>query len=762
VATAPVMPEMGEEDAEQMQAPTPFESLSDEAKAGLQELLRQALKEDPTGRRNHVRDAWKLRLYCKGRQQIWYDDKSFMYMGLEASGQQLPKHRAVFDITSPHKRSFVSILSENPTGINFVPDDLQKSVDVTSAKLAEKMRSRVDRAVQMKERQSKAAGYLCTDGLVLSWTRLDDKGKLNVTMHGVLEAKVPLYTEDKADWDYCIISRERNLWKAKASVDEATAKKITAGTDSATESQFERYARLNIVSGKIGSSAESLKSLVTEHYGWIDPCRYQKLSAEVEEELEKLYPEGVCIHAYGDVVVGATAENMDCLAVEHPVDGEGQVRPALLSGVPDIQDAYNDIKNQLLELVEFGAPAGWFNSNAVDPEAVSEQRAEPGVWHPMALASGQDIRSQVMQEDPVQISQQVVMQLDALKQDAEFTTGDFPSLYGGDTPGQDTVGVNKLLNNQAKGQLGPAWAALQRLFSKIYPVAIILMVKTSGDGDIAVGGMNGAESFNPATILDGNFGCNPDQDSSFPETTADKRSSLQAVLGQLGQGAAGEAIVYAPDNLKLIKQLSGLKDLMIPGAEARDKQLWEIERMLNEPPIPDQSQMQEWEQDAQQAEQQGQQPPPFPMTSSIPIGKRDYHQAELDKVQEWLSSTACREEQQKGNVQGIQNVNLHADAHEAAIQAAAPAPQFKPPNISVTAKVDDPSTISKILAMDGVQSNPQDIAASQVPAQQQQAADTQHKAAQAQHQAVLAAKEFVAPVKSIPSPTAPSKIAVRE
>jgi hypothetical protein len=53
-----------------------------------------------------------------------------------------------------------------------------------------------------------------------------------------------------------------------------------------------------------------------------------------------------------------------------------------------------------------------------------------------------------------------------------------------------------------------------------------------------------------------------------------------------------------------------------------------------------------------------------------------------------------------------------------------------------------------LLGEAGVQSNPQDIAASTLPEDQNKAADTQLKAASAQHKAVLAAKEAVAPVKS--------------
>jgi hypothetical protein len=162
--------------------------------------------------------------------------------------------------------------------------------------------------------------------------------------------------------------------------------------------------------------------------------------------------------------------------------------------------------------------------------------------------------------------------------------------------------------------------------------------------------------------------------------------------------------------------------------------------------------MPQYIQAVQQAQAQGQPPPPPPLKSSLDIGKYDFDQPEFDKCKEWLSSPACREEQRKGNLPGIQNVELHASLHEARLQqiAQANAPKAEPPRVTIglTGQVQDPNAISQILAKDGVQSSPQDISASTLPEDQNKAADTANKAASAQHKAVLAAKEAVAPVKS--------------
>jgi hypothetical protein len=293
------------------------------------------------------------------------------------------------------------------------------------------------------------------------------------------------------------------------------------------------------------------------------------------------------------------------------------------------------------------------------------------------------------------------------------------------------------------------------LFAGIYEIAIKLAAQMSPE-QIAIDSNAGNDKFDPQAILQGNWGCYPDTDSSFPESMADKRASLQNVLTQVGQ--ADPSLALQPDNLKLIKQYSGLSDLVIPGAEARDKQLEEIDQLLQEEPVPNTSDPQ-WRQAAQQAIATQTAPPEPAPTSSVPIGRYDFDQPEFDKCKEWLSSPACREEQRKGNFKGIQNVELHASLHEQRIQqkAQANAPKPEPPRISLTAQITDPGAVSQLLAMEGVQTSPEEIAASNLPEQQNTAADTQEKAATAQHKSVLAAKEAVTPVKSPNALPEPSK-----
>ena len=139
-------------------------------RAAVVDLVSQVLGEEKSGRRAEVREAWRERSFKDGIQHIWWDSNSFTWMLPQASGQDLPSYMDVYNIYTPHWRSFLSILSQNPPGVNFTPDDLSQSRDVTAATYAEKMRHRVDRLVHMKDRQAETARYFCTDGRTIHRT----------------------------------------------------------------------------------------------------------------------------------------------------------------------------------------------------------------------------------------------------------------------------------------------------------------------------------------------------------------------------------------------------------------------------------------------------------------------------------------------------------------------------------------------------------------------------------------------------------------
>ncbi len=759
--------------------------MSETVRVGLLELAKKVLDGEKSPRRAEVREAWKQRAFDADQQYLWWDARNYTMCSAEASGAELPMFMKVYNIFKPHKRSFVSILSANPPGVNFVPDDLQQSNDVTAAAYAEKMRHRVDRLVSTKDIQQQIAALFCTDGRTITWTRTVND-VLRVSVHGVLESRmVPFCANSLAELSAAALSREGDIHEMKAQWEDFADDIENEIGSGGADTNYERLARLNIIANNRGSGyADSLKGVATEHTVWLRPSRYPKKEnhKEVAEFLEK-FEDGVRLTVCGGALVECIGEKIeDALVVEWPSPGQGMNRSSMLRSLVPIQEDFNDFSNHLREQAEYVDPMTYIAQDAYDDEAMAESRNVPAGMTVLKLPSGKSI-SDVIATPPVSVmSAELSTALQNLQALAEFTTGDLPSLSGEGDPHSETASGQKMLSDQAKGQLSNAWGAMQRLMAGTYSLAVPLAAKLDQDKPtVAIKGGNGQDSFSPSAILNGHFGCYPDTDSSFPESQADKRASLQMVLSQLGP--ADPKLILHPDNQKLIKQYSGLSDLVIPAANSRDKQLEEIEQMLKEPPVPDvnspqyaqyQEALQQWrmqeatartahfaahvasggDANAYQSPQQPlvQQPQP-PLTSSVQIDVvYDQHADEYAKLVEWVNTESCREEIRKGNQQGVQNVKLHGNLHKAQIDAAAQAnaPKVEPPKVSLTMAVTDPTTIAQFAQAAGAtEATPQGIAQSQVADNQETAAKTAHIGAQAQHASVLAAKEAVEPAHKL-------------
>ena len=691
-----MMPELMEE--QQAQDPISDEptGLSEAAQTALVDLVTKTLKAEQWARRQEVMRAREQRYYERGDQNLFYNRSSYQFVPLADSGATLPPYTDVYNIYRPNLRTLVSVMSQNTPGVNFVPNSLKSAADILSASLAEKTRHKLYREVDTRALQTEVARLFCTDSRVIVRTSMAD-GKVVQTAHGVLESKVPIYLRGGiARWPYLVLSDEMDRDAAR----EEYENEEIEGVEDTTSSAYERYARLGVLSGTRSQGAgEVAKDLVTRHIVWLRPSRYRKLTEDARKEIKAVFSDGVRVTVCGGTFCEATVADWDNLAVAFPAPGDGQNRPSLLRDLVPLQDAFNDGMNQVREFFDYGIPATWFNEDSIDAEAISVQRSEPAAMHPAAAPAGRALSDAFWQEAPAVLPPGLMEYLQTIQGSlSQFITGNFPSLYGAEAPSLETMGAYSMSHDSAMGNLAPAWGAMQRLFASIALSGVKMLATIAGDEELSVEGQNGTtDSFRASDVLVGEIGCEPDRDSSFPETTASKRAAYNQYVQQLAAMDGGPEILGQPDNLKLGLQLSGLEDFVIPGAEARDKQLREIEILLASEP------------QGASVDQQEQ--------SSVPVDADfDYHQAEFDKVQQWLSSQERDREERDGNVRGIQNVRMHGLQHKAvldkraadAASAQAQANQSPPvapkqPSVSIAYKdVTDPDAKAQMLREAGI------------------------------------------------------------
>jgi hypothetical protein len=444
-------------------------------------------------------------------------------------------------------------------------------------------------------------------------------------------------------------------------------------------------------------AGDAFAHMVTRHTCFLRPCTYDRLPDEVKDQISTTFPNGIKVVFSGDQYCGSENVSMDDqLSIGFPGPGDGMSRPSMGKRVVPLQDVFNDELNLWHEAHDYCIPTLFMYSETGDIEAINEQISQPGTIIPFTtLPPGASSAESAFYAAVIEGIPQTLPALIQFIQGplAQFISGAFPALFGGDTGDNDTAKGIAIQRDQAMGRMGIPWSGIQQLFAEAYTNAVGSAVQHAEDGSTfsyTVKDQTGAvviEQLSMDELKGGNAICKADTDASFPESTNSKRQAYQMLMAASERNPILAAVMADPNNQEYGHMVIGLPDLKVPGAEARNKQLVEIKQLLAEVPIPPSQQeiataalqnpalagaMQQWQANRGMSPNGQQTPSPIPPDmyhASIPIDPDfDNHQMEYETVAGWLSSEERRrEEEEKGNHQGIQNVRLHGLAHKAAI-----------------------------------------------------------------------------------------------
>lgn len=726
----------------------------------LKDLLTQFGGQEKWPRRLEVMEARQQRFYAEGYQHIYWNNRtngfatatSGMSFGTDTTSVDMPNYMEDYNIFGPYLDIVTALMSQNPPGVDFEPDDPTKATDIASAQNAEKYRHEIDRKNERKNLQALIARYFGTDGRVVLLVEhvtdqekygTDDEGNPNTaeifSAFGVLEHKCPITARNQSAMPYQVISDEIDINQAKEDNPDY-ADKIKPSSSAVGEYPYERLARLGILQGTqpgLSQAGDTWTHLVTRQRVWFRPCAFNKAADEYKDELKSLFPSGCFALFIGGEYCGSKVQSMDdCLSIAHCRPGDGQRRSSWLRAMVAVQDAFNTYKNLEKEIYDYCVPETYQAMDVLDSEAQQERISEPGNTVPIVLPQGiDDIRKAIFIPPPATAPPEMIAAYQNLQGAlAEFITGCYPALFGGDTKQNDTARGIGIQRDQAMARLGLPWGAMQELFASGYKQGVIMAAANAPDGkvmNVSVPGKRGKPVISPVPMDDlkkGNFHSYPDQESSFPETTGSKRSTFQALMA-IPEMAP---ILQLPENQELGKQLIGLEDLEIPFAAAREYALIVLEKLLKEAPIPPdpalvtQAKLQNAA--VQKMTALGQPPlqPPMPTPQpqpSVPIDPdMDFSQAIWETLQDWWTSDEKRQEEAKGNQIGLLNVRLYALAQKA--NAAALQAQQQQQKVAESLSFKDLPSAGKVqeAAQAGIKLTPQDAAAAPKPMQPQGAA----------------------------------------
>lgn len=684
------------------------------------EVLRSTIREfqgqEKFSRRREVRYDRQRRFYEAGYQYLQWTNTGFAQLtpggtvyNSAGGSMQCPSYMDCYNIFLRFFLIIQAVLTQTQPPVRWLPIDPSNPDDVDKAKEAQNYAKLFDLHNDVKDLLGQIVRMFGMSGRTVAWTRTEEDAQRfgfeadgitpkrfqRTTIHGTLETKVPitcrefdsktLYTFIYEDPD---IKWAKDKWPWKK-------KEFKAGASALGENTYERFSRLGVLNGTRGQNqvGDSLAHIVSVVHAFLRPAAFTGTEYEVpfeggstiKDKLTELFPQGCRVVFVGDTYVASYPECMDDhLDIQWPYQGDGMFRQGFMEVMSIVQDNFNDLVNWIREKVDTGAGETYINGTQDDVDAITSQRAAPNAIRPakQIKAPGEPLTNSFYKTPDPQIPETLFKLLEFMRGDLpEFLLAALPSLQGGEMSDNGTASGYAQATANAKGQLAIIWARMQRMFARIrYQSVLAAAEDERASGTVIVPGSDGGETI--AVDLDalkkGSFGCYPDEDSGFPETTAQKRLIFKEWMQAAGQSPMAAALLDNPDNVEQAKELNGFADMTFIPAEARTKQLFEIEQLLKTGPIPPDPALVEQMQVAHAsqslaAQTSGAEVAPFtppPTEPSVPVEELDFHEYEFAKCQEWLSSKARRDEERKGNAAGVQNVILHALAHREYIQRA--------------------------------------------------------------------------------------------
>jgi hypothetical protein len=414
-------------------------------------------------------------------------------------------------------------------------------------------------------------------------------GQEVISIVGGLELNTPAWANEMHEYPYLQWQAEVHRAKLKAAYPHA-ARQIESSPAQGAEDVYARTSRLSVAQGFPGlQPGDALVNLITFDRTWIRPWAFYAVEDEaVRAELLQLFPDGCYVGFAGDAYCEARSETMDDhWRVLHAFPGDGQGRPSVGDSLVQVQERYNVLSNIQTETYEYGIPPIYADPQVLDFDSLANQVAEPCAHFPARARPGQPLAAGFFQPAPAQVPRDMLLhQQDLIGPVAQFLTGLFPAVFGGNMEDVKTASGYAMARDQAMGRLGLVWRRTKQFYAEMMLLAVDCFRKNRPeDAEIPLLGPDGVFDSRAIRLaeLKGNISVHPEADETFPRMKSQQRGVLQqlfALKDPLVQRALEE-----PANIGYIKNVLGLSELVIPGEDARNKQLREIQQLLAGAPI---------------------------------------------------------------------------------------------------------------------------------------------------------------------------------
>ena len=516
-------------------------------------------------------------------------------------------------------------------------------------------------------------------------------GQEVISIVGGLELNTPVWANEQYEFPYLQWQMEVHRAKLKAAFPHA-ADKIQMGGPQGADDIYARATRIAVSQGMPTiHPGDALFNLITFSRTWIRPWAFYSIEdAAVRDQLLRLFPDGCYVAFAGETYCESRNESMDdCWRVMHALPGDGQNRPSVGDSLIEVQERYNTLSNIQAETYEYGVPPIYADPQVLDFDALANQTAEPAAHYPARARPGMSLADGFFQPAPAQVPPDMLRhQQDLIGPIAQFLTGLFPAVFGGEMENVKTASGYAMARDQALGRLGLVWRRLKCFYCDVMLLAVDCFRK-SRPSDVEIPFLGAGGEFEARFIrlanLKGNIQAHPESDETFPRLKSQQRAVLQQLM--TNPDPTIQAALREPANLGFVKSLVGLSELVVPGDDARNKQLREIQALLTAGPVfvAENEGVSHADRSAQseksllpgdshgeilRAEKNGPQNDSVSglrVISTVRVDELlDDHATEFEECRRWASSDAGQIARAQ-NPAGFANVRAHASEHAAAL-----------------------------------------------------------------------------------------------
>ena len=650
------------------------------------ELTKQFGMEEMPNRRQELIRAREARYFWRGYhyplfnsdQATWIvpQEGGLPYSTNGGDSEGNSRFYYVTNFYTPLGKSLISALAGQIPEVCIIPNNPKDIDDINAAKEGEKYRKVFYFNVDMGQKLKDTGRFFWTDGRTVCWVKTETNPKFGLDedgnpktqeipeLGGVLEWKVPITASHQSEFHYASYSREYAVSKIKSDYPDK-ANKIKPGMAGPASDQFDRLCRLATLQGTDSMYAgDTYAHLVTVTNIWMRPWAFAICKNEdVRKELLEAYPNGVRVVFAGNEFMEAIPANMDDdIEVVLPQPGDGMAVAALGEFVIPVQKRVNNKINLAQEAWEKGTPMKFVDSKAIDEQGLKDDLASPETYREIKNPyPNQPMSNLFYKEDLPQQPQDMMASIEKdMGPIAQMVGGVQPALFGAPMQNAKTAAVYAQARDQALGSLAISYGPLKTFLANVVAKAIAKAEDREQDISAVIpdernGGFAGT-NVSISKLRAGRYMCKPvADDGGIPESPSAQKAGLMQMMQFMGATPQMQQWLAHPDNQYFVKSVSGLKGFEIPGADSRNKQLKEIEKMHENyrqakeagippgPIQPDQADIQKVAQHdtlMQTAGAAGTNPKPSDlMQSTVPVDPEvDDHPVEYAECKRWLNS----------------------------------------------------------------------------------------------------------------------------